>query len=633
MSKLWNAIGTRLVAGYLLLVAVAVGAGLVGYVQVNRVNDILAHGATERAEARYLTTKVRVEVLQVSSLVEHYVAAETESERARLATELSDAVLVTDELVHQITSHAVGSEEEAQHLFGFGPEIETYMLRGQAVLAAYDAEGQAGEQTQDALAQFAAIRDQLLESLTSFEGLETTLLYRSQEQAREVAQSALSATVILSLVALVGGVVLGLALSATITRPVGRLVEAARRVAAGELTPIEVRSRTEIGVLARVFNDMAIQLRESIGSLERRVAERTAELERRSRFLEASAEVARASSSILDAERLIRQVVDLVRERFGLYYVGLFLVDEAGEWAVLRAGTGEAGRTMLARGHRLRIGGGSMIGWCVANARARIALRAGEDPERLATPELPDTRSEAALPLRSRGRVIGALTVQSDQPGAFDEDTIAVLQTMADQVAVALDNAALFAQSQEAAEAARRAYGELSRRAWAEMLMGTQGVGYRADESGVSQLPPVHPDSWEERAKEAWRTGHAVYDESAAEPSLALPLRVREEIIGVLEVAKPRGSQWTRGEVAQLETLVDQLGMALENARLLEETQQRVEREQILGQLSARFTRSLEVETVLQSAVQELGQILHVAEVAVYMMPAEGASPDGDEGV
>ena len=123
----------------------------------------------------------------------------------------------------------------------------------------------------------------------------------------------------------------------------------------------------------------------------------TRELERRADYLETSAEVSRSATSILDAEQLIQQTVDLIRERFGLYYVGLFLLDATGQWAVLRAGTGEAGRAMLARGHRLKVGEG-MIGWCIANAQARIALDASEDVMRVAPPELPETRSEAALP-------------------------------------------------------------------------------------------------------------------------------------------------------------------------------------------------------------------------------------------
>jgi PAS domain S-box-containing protein len=175
---------------------------------------------------------------------------------------------------------------------------------------------------------------------------------------------------------------------------------------------------------------------------ERRWAELA--LQRRALQLQTAAEVSRAASSILDPEVLIRQAVDLIRERFDLYYAGLFLVDEPGEWAVLRAGTGEAGRKMLDRGHKLVVGGESMIGSCIADRRARIALDVGEEARRFDNPFLPETHSELALPLIARDEAIGALTIQSTQEAAFTQEDIVVLQTMADQLANAIANARLY---------------------------------------------------------------------------------------------------------------------------------------------------------------------------------------------
>jgi PAS domain S-box-containing protein len=168
------------------------------------------------------------------------------------------------------------------------------------------------------------------------------------------------------------------------------------------------------------------------------------QLENRGVQLMTAAEVSRAASSVLDPDELIQQVVTLVRERFGLYYAGLFLVGDVpgapGEWAVLRAGTGEAGQQMLERGHRLAVGGESMIGWCIANKQARIALDVGEEAVHFDNPLLPQTRSEMALPLLSRGQAIGALTIQSTEEAAFSQEDVAVLQIMADQLANAIVN-------------------------------------------------------------------------------------------------------------------------------------------------------------------------------------------------
>ena len=174
------------------------------------------------------------------------------------------------------------------------------------------------------------------------------------------------------------------------------------------------------------------------------------QVEQRSIQLQTASEVARAANSILDQEELLRTVVNLIRDRFDLYYAGIFLSDAAKHWAVLRAGTGEPGAKMLAKNWRLEIGGKSMIGRCVATGEADIQLDVDKAPVHLRNPYLPETKSELALPLISRGDVLGALTIQSTVANAFNAGDIAVLQTMADQIAVAIANARLFEQTQNA---------------------------------------------------------------------------------------------------------------------------------------------------------------------------------------
>lgn len=182
-------------------------------------------------------------------------------------------------------------------------------------------------------------------------------------------------------------------------------------------------------------------------------------LDRRALQLQAAAEVSRATSSILDPNELIHQVVELTRERFGMYYVGLYLVDRTGDtrkWAVLRAATGEAGRQMVAQGRRIEVGGDSMVGWCIANRQYRLVEDVSEDAARLKNPLLPGTRSKLALPLISRGQAIGAMTIQSSQPAAFTEEDITTLQTMVDQLANAIENARLFTEHKQAEETLTR---------------------------------------------------------------------------------------------------------------------------------------------------------------------------------
>jgi GAF domain-containing protein len=387
-----------------------------------------------------------------------------------------------------------------------------------------------------------------------------------------------------------------------------------------------VESEDELGTLARAFNSMTAQLRDLIGGLEDRVASRTADLEERSRYLAASAEVGRAAASILDAEQLAQQVVTVIRERFELYYVALFTVDQSAEQAVLRAGTGEAGRARLARGYQLPLEGqSSMIAWCIANDRPRIAQEADRDEVRFVSPELPDTRSEVALPLRSRGQVIGALSLQSDRPNVFDETVLAVLQVMADQVAVALDNARLFAESESALEQSRRAYGELSQQAWTQLLRSEQGIGYRYTQQEVTSAE----DAWQPEMVRALQSGQRVVEQSEAESMLAVPLKVRDQVLGVVNLRKKSpGKTWTEEENALIETLTEQLGLALESARLYQDTRRRAVREQMVGQVTGRIRETLNMEAVLKTAAEEIRQALQLERLVVRLGTPEEA--DGE---
>ncbi|NBD34763.1 MAG: GAF domain-containing protein [Chloroflexi bacterium] len=407
-----------------------------------------------------------------------------------------------------------------------------------------------------------------------------------------------------------------------IVQPVENLAATAQSISDGELSRrVEVTQQDEIGRLARAFNTMTTRLRDLIDTLEARVTARTVDLERRSTQLEAAAKVGRAAASILDVNELMDTVVDMIRDQFDLYYVGLFLLDETGEWMVARAGSGAGGQAITERGFRLRVSEG-MIGWCVRHAEARIAEVAEEDEVRVTIEELSDTRSEAALPLRSRGEVIGALSVASDQPETFDEALITVLQTMADQVAVAIDNARLFAESQAALEAEQRAYGELSRQAWHELLRARSGWGYRYAQQAIVAAE----GDWDVDMRKAAQTGQTIQgasptgDNGEAVSTLAIPIQQRGQVVGVLSFRKDEpGETWSSEEITVLEDLVEQLGVALESARLYEDTQRRAARERVTGEIAARMRETLDMEAVLETAAGEIGKALDLAALDVRL--------------
>ncbi|NBD34781.1 MAG: GAF domain-containing protein [Chloroflexi bacterium] len=410
------------------------------------------------------------------------------------------------------------------------------------------------------------------------------------------------------------GIGLGLLITRNITRPISELTRAATAIAEGDLErTVAVRAGGEIGVLAAAFRMMTERLRRSIDQLEARVQERMRASAQRSAYLEASAEVGQASTSILDVDELIQRVVDLIKDRLDVYFVGLLLLDESGEWAVLRAGTGEAGEALLARGLRVPVGEGSMVGWAIANKEARVAQDVSQDIVQLAVPELPKTRSEVALPLRARGEILGALTVEDDKIGAFDRETVNVLQSMVDQIAVALENARLFTELGAALESERRAYGEMVGEAWAQRLRQEGALGFLRQLDG--EIHSVSGDRPSSDLIEARKRGERIQKQRA---EVAMPVRVRDNVVGAVRFRKPdRMEEWTEGEIGLLEMLTEQLGVALESARLYEATQRRAARERVIREITDEMERATDIESLLRITAEELIKTLGGSRAAV----------------
>ncbi len=378
-------------------------------------------------------------------------------------------------------------------------------------------------------------------------------------------------------------VILAAIASGTITRliaePITRLTSAATMLADGYLEQrVEIERSDEIGTLAQAFNMMAGQLDDLFKGLEQRVEMRTRELAAANKKMEqqmvqlgTAAQISRAASSVLDIDELLALVVDLVRKRLELYYVGIFLLDAENRYAVLRAGTGEAGRTMLEREHKLEVGGESMIGSCVADKEARIALDVGQEAVRFDNPLLPATRSELALPLISRGRAIGAMTVQSTKEAAFSETDISVLQTMADQVANALENARLYEEAQRRVSEVTALHQQYLKEAWDEFLPARETTGY--ERRGDRRLPLGNIVLPEIRETIKQKRTRALASDNYAE--LVAPIALRGQVVGALGVQDPEGArEWTEDDIALVESVSLQAGLAIENARLFNEAQE-----------------------------------------------------------
>jgi GAF domain-containing protein len=325
------------------------------------------------------------------------------------------------------------------------------------------------------------------------------------------------------------------------------------------------------------------------------------ELEQRSKYIEAAAQIAQDTITSSDLESMLDLIVDQIAAKFGFYHVGIFLVDENSQWAVLRSASSEGGRQMVARDHRLGVGKQGIVGFVTGIGQARITQDIGLDRIHSVTPELPETRSEMALPLKVRNEIIGALDIQDSIPDAFQDEDISALEILANQIALAVANFHLTKEAQERLEEVQRVYGEYSQRAWADTHRQKSLAAYRFSDGDLIPLNDSKVNF-------------------EAENKLEIPIRVRGNKIGVIEIARESGlDEWSEDEKTLLETLSEQLGIALDSARLFNESQLRATTEKIIGDINSDIWESLEINSILKTTVEKLQQTLSLPEVSIKM--------------
>ncbi|MBI3152475.1 MAG: GAF domain-containing protein [Chloroflexi bacterium] len=368
-----------------------------------------------------------------------------------------------------------------------------------------------------------------------------------------------------------------------------------------------------------------IELNDLRISLEKHVAQRTLELdianrnnERRAKQFEAIAQVSRAISSIQGLDAILPRIAQLISEQFGHYHTGIFLIDENREFAVLRAANSEGGKNMLENGHKLPVGQTGIVGYVTAAGRPRIALDVGSDAVYFDNPFLPNTHSEIALPLRIAGQVVGALDVQSELSNAFTENDIEVLSTLADQVSIAIQNARTLEEARKSLAEAQSAFGQLTQESWKILRPETVALGFQlTDQTAKPLTTPIESPY----IQEALHKGETVITTQNNKTSnLTIPIRLRNEIIGVLNL-KPNGETIiTQDEVDIAEAISERLSLAIETATLLRATQRRADIEKITTDISAKVSSSTRFETILQTAALELSRALG-GEVIVQIEP------------
>lgn len=394
------------------------------------------------------------------------------------------------------------------------------------------------------------------------------------------------------------------------SRPITSLTDTARLVQAGDFQArSSVEGTDEIGILAKTFNMVADELSGMINSLEKTVIERTATIEHRARQLQAALEVGRASTETGDFENMLTTITHRISEFFNFYHVGIFLIDDNNEFAVLRATNSEGGWRMLARQHKLAVGQQGVVGYVTQFGKPRVVQEDIElDDIHFQNPDLPFTRSELALPLTVNNEILGALDVQSTEDNAFSEEDITVFQVLADQVALAVYNARLLYQLRVTIAEERRAVGEMTLQSWSQFLHSRETIGYRSTRKGIRRI----------------EAGNNFEEDYELEEKITIPIRIRGQMIGLLEASKPEESfEWGVTEREVLDSIAEQVGIALENARLFEETQSQAQQDRIASEITSKIWASTDIEDILKTTIQELGQTLNISTGRIKLKPKE----------
>jgi GAF domain-containing protein len=365
--------------------------------------------------------------------------------------------------------------------------------------------------------------------------------------------------------------------------------------------------------------DLAI-IRQQQSALDRHSHSLEGQVDQRTRNILATAEIGRVVATARELDSMLKQVVDLITERFNYYYAQVFMVDEAGKQAVLKAGTGPAGEKLLAAGHRLPVGSQSIVGQATATGNAIVVTDTDIDPLHRRNELLPHTRSEVVLPLRASGRVIGALNIQSTTPNAFQSTEVTVFQTIADQLAVAVENAQLFARAQRDLQDIETLNRQLTGEAWRKYLSGRAPdlpSGFAGSTAGIQPVA----------------SGESETAEGSGAAAVSLPLKVRGETIGMLDVTPRSGQVPDEQMKTMLEAVAERVALALDSTRVGEQAQRQAEREQILSAISAELQATTDLNVILRTVAREASRAMAAPHSFIHlaMVYSEEQKPRADD--
>ncbi|MCE9647575.1 MAG: GAF domain-containing protein [Chloroflexi bacterium] len=402
--------------------------------------------------------------------------------------------------------------------------------------------------------------------------------------------------------------------------PIISLTNTANSISQGDLSArAEVRTSDEIGILASAFNSMTSQLQTTLAGLEERIGERTKDLQKSNLELETIAEVAREISIIRDLDTLLKVSTNLIRERLNYYHVGIFIVDDRNEYAHLQAASGIASEQMLSQNIKFRIDGMDPLATALRSGNVYFSPDAGKDKFLPRNPLLPDTVSEALLPLHIRNITIGALDIHAGAGVPFGERETNTLRLLADQMAAAVENAQLVRQVEGTLRELTNASRSQTRQIWKAAINQKERPGYEYDGLRIKPVPQnLSKDLL--RQLESGKPIIVTRETGDANNSLLLPLTVLNQVIGVIGLENEDPNHiWSENDIAIAQAAANRASLTLENARLLEESQRRATKERAISDATSRIGSAVNMENILLATAEELERILGDSELILQI--------------
>lgn len=387
---------------------------------------------------------------------------------------------------------------------------------------------------------------------------------------------------------------------------------------------LEKKSLKELTDTNRDLEDITTNLEQRIGARTLELEKATQQVQVKVTRLQIISEISQEITSNVDQQpqELLDRIVRSVSEKLGFYHVGIFLLDENREFAVLRAANSEGGQRMLNRRHQLKVGGIGIVGYVSQSGRPRIALDTGSDAVFFNNPDLPKTRSEIALPLKYGPTIIGVLDVQSTLSSAFNDEDTNLLSTLTNQIAIVVTT--ILANE-------RTGLGLSSQKTTGhgEKLRSKQISGYSYLPDGTISSAILASNPSIDQAIASGETVMLTQPAKNTPATLAVPVKFRDRVIGIIHIESAEANRkWTEDEVIMVQSISDRAAFALENARLFEETSRRAEQEETIAKVTTQIGASTDFNRILQTTIQELGRALGASRSFIQL-----GTPPEDENI